>query len=61
MVTDAASIAALVQSQVVPNADEILAEYAEREAAVETEREAKQCRAQGTPVNEQGFGWWPLQ
>lgn len=59
MVTDAASIAAIVQSQVRPDADEILAERAEREAAVEAERVAKQHRAQRTPADDAGFGWWP--
>ena len=59
MVTDAASIAAIVKQQVRPDADEILAERAEREAAVEAERVAKQHRAQRTPADDAGFGWWP--
>ena len=59
MVTDAASIAAFVQSQVVPDADEIIAERAAADAAVEAEREAKQHRAQRTPADDAGFEWWP--
>ena len=61
MVSTATDIAAFVLSQVHPDADEILAERAAAKAAEQAEREAKQHRAQGTPVNEQGFGWWPLQ
>ena len=59
MVSDAASIAALVQSHIVEGADELLAECDAAKAAEQAEREAKQRRAQGTPDNEQGFGWWP--
>ena len=59
MVTDAADIAAIVQSLVVPDADEILAGRAEREASVEAERVAKKHRAQRTPADDAGFGWWP--
>lgn len=59
MVSDAASIAALVQSHIVEGADELLAERDAAKAAEQAEREAKQRRAQGTPDGEQGFGWWP--
>ena len=59
MVTDAADIAAIVQGQVVPDADEILAERTERQAAEQAEREAKQHRAQCPPADDAGFEWWP--
>jgi len=59
MVTDAADIAAIVEGQVVPGADEIIAERAAADAAVEAEREAKQHRAQCTPADGAGFEWWP--
>ena len=59
MVTDAASIAAIVKQQVVADADEILAERAAADAAEQAERVAKQHRAQRTPADDAGFEWWP--
>ena len=59
MVSDAASIAALVQSHIVEGSEEWLAEQDAAEAAEQAKREARNRRAQGLPVNEQGFGWWP--
>ena len=59
MVSDAASIAALVQSHIVEGSEEWLAEQDAAEAAEQAKREARNRRALGLPVNEQGFGWWP--